>query len=115
MADNKPTSTEQQASAPKELTLEQQLEQLKQQLAAKEQESADKDAIIEGQTEQLKAAEAQGAGALPVIIHEKKRYQVLARKFIIRNIEVDAEKLKTDKDLVKELVENGSGLLKALD
>lgn len=99
----------------KALTPEQQIEALKQQLAAHKEESAAKDAIIEGQAEQLKAAEAQGAGALPVVTHEKKRYQVLARKFIYKDVEVDANQLKTDKDLVKALVESGTGILKALD
>ncbi|MVN77735.1 hypothetical protein GO988_15485 [Hymenobacter sp. HMF4947] len=97
MADKEPT-----------LTLDQQIEALKQQLA-------EQNSIIEGQAEQLKAAEAQGAGALPVVTHEKKRYQVLARKFIHKEVEIDANSLKTDKDLVKALVESGTGILKALD
>jgi multidrug resistance efflux pump len=96
----------------KELTPEQQIEALKKQLADQAAEKDAQQAIIDAQEEELKAARAQGTGALPVVTHDKKQYRVLARKFIIRNVEVDAEKLKSDKELVKELVESGSGLLK---
>ncbi|MFC7669297.1 hypothetical protein ACFQT0_19510 [Hymenobacter humi] len=98
-----------------ELTPEQKIEQLEKQLAAITAESEAKDAIIEGQTEQLAAAEIQGAGSLPVLTHDKKRYQVLAGQFTVEGKLVKAEDLKTDKSLVESLLKSGSGILVLLE
>ena len=97
------------------LSPEQQIEALKNELAAQKAESEAKDAIIEGQAEQLAAAEIQGAGSLPVLTHEKKRYQVLAGQFLVEGKLVKAEDLKTDKTLVEKLVTSGSGILQLLE
>lgn len=99
----------------KELTPEQKIEALEKQLAQVQSESQAKDAIIEGQSEQLAAAEIQGAGSLPVLTHDKKRYQVLAGQFTVEGKLVKAEDLKTDKSLVETLVKAGSGILQLLE
>lgn len=102
-------------AAKTELTPEQRIEALEKQLAAQLAESEAKDAIIEGQAEQLAAAEIQGAGSLPVLTHDKKRYQVLAGQFLVEGKLVKAEDLKTDKTLVETLVTSGSGILQLLE
>ena len=99
----------------KELTAEQQVEALKNELAAQKAESEAKDAIIEGQAEQLAAAEIQGAGSLPVLTHDKQRYQVLAGQFTVEGKLVKADDLKTDKSLVESLLKSGSGILQLIE
>ncbi|UOR06734.1 hypothetical protein MUN82_06445 [Hymenobacter aerilatus] len=97
------------------LTPEQVIENLKAQLAAKDAQIAEQETVISDQTEALKAAEAQGAGALPVISHEGKRYKVVARKFNVDGDTVEATTLKTNKELVAKLIEKGSGILKEIE
>ena len=109
----------------KELTPEQKIEALEKQLtelqSVKSQyeeakaESEAKDAIIEGQAEQLAAAEIQGAGSLPVLTHDKQRYQVLAGQFTVEGKLVKADDLKTDKSLVESLLKSGSGILQLIE
>lgn len=96
------------------LTPEQEIAALKAQLAEKDQQIATQDGIIADQTEALKAAEAQGAGSLPVVNHDGKQYKVLARKFTLDGETVKAETLKTEagKAIVAKLIESGSGILK---
>ena len=108
---NKPT-----AETPA-LTLEQQVEALKQQLANQQEEAAAKDAIIEGQAEQLAAATAQGEGKLTVFTHEKKRYQVLAAKFAlgVTGTPINHDQLKGDAALAKKVVEEYPGLVQLLE
>ncbi|MDO7877820.1 hypothetical protein Q5H93_23995 [Hymenobacter sp. ASUV-10] len=72
---------------------------------------AEQNEIINGQADALKAAETQGASALPVITHEKKQYQVLAKQFTFESKLVKAEDLKTNKDLVKALLKAEAGIL----
>lgn len=98
-----------------ELTPEQKIAALEKQLAETLEESRAKDSIIETQDEQLKAAEIQGAGSLPVLTHDKKRYQVLAGQFTVEGKLVKAEDLKTDKSLVESLLTSGSGILQLIE
>ena len=107
---------------PKEQTLtpEQQIEALKTKLAEQQAvaaaEAAAKDAIIEGQAEKLKEAEAQGQEGRLVITHERKQYRVLAKQFDLGNGEtVQAEELKTNKELVADLLKRKSGLLQLVE
>jgi hypothetical protein len=78
------------------------------------EESEAKDNIIETQGEQLSAAQAQGAGQLSVVTHDKQRYQVLAGKFSIDDVVVNHHELKGKPELVKQLVEEKSPLLQLI-
>ncbi len=74
-------------------------------------ERAEQDQIIADQHEQIKQAEAEQVFAGIVVSHEKAQYKVLAPKFSYEGTEYKAEDLKTNKDLVKELIEIKSGIL----
>ena len=87
---------------------------LEAQLKSLREESSAKDAIISGQEEQLAAANAQGAGALSVVSHEGKRYQVLAGQFSLDNAVIKHHELKTNAELVAKLVAENSPLLHLL-
>ncbi|PSR53905.1 hypothetical protein AHMF7605_10440 [Adhaeribacter arboris] len=89
------------------LSAEEELKLLREQLAAK-------DSIIAEQLEQLDLAEAQKGNPLPVVSHDKKKYQVLAAQFQFEGKEYQAEDLKSDKDLVKSLIHGGSGLIQEI-
>jgi multidrug resistance efflux pump len=103
-------------SATKDPTPEQQrIAQLEALLKASEEESTAKDAIITGKEEQLAAATVQGAGALSVVIHEGKRYQVLAGKFSLKGVSIHHQELKTKPELLKQLIEDNSPLLQLID
>lgn len=95
----------------KELTPAQQIAELRAQLKKSQEESAAKDAVIEAQDVQLAAANAQGAGAPSVVIHEKKRYQVLAGQFSIEDKVITHVELKANSELVAKLVKEKSPLL----
>ena len=95
-------------------TPEQELAALKSYVAQLTEESRAKDAIIEGQDEQLAAAKAQGAGALSVVTYQKKRYQVLAGQFSLDDKLLKHTDLVGNSALVKQLVEEKSGLLQLL-
>jgi hypothetical protein len=101
--------------ADKELTPAQQIAELQALLKKANEESAAKDNIIATQDEQLAAANAQGAGALSVVIHEKKRYQVLAGQFSIDDKVITHTELKTNAELVAKLVKEESPLLLLLE
>lgn len=77
-------------------------------------ESEAKDSIIETQGEQLSAAQAQGAGQLSVVSHDKQRYQVLAGKFSLDDEVIHHHELKGKPELVKQLVEEKSPLLQLI-
>lgn len=101
--------------ADKELTPAQQIAELQALLKKSQEESTAKDAVIEAQDEQLAAANAQGANALSVVIHEKKRYQVLAGQFSIDDKVIKHTDLKADAELVAKLVEEKSPLLQLIE
>lgn len=89
--------------------------QLADQLDEKTEELAQAEYLIEEQTAQLKAAEvAQAEGPL-VVTYNKVPYRVLAPKFQHNGLHVEARSLATNPDLVRELVEAGSGLLQAVE
>jgi hypothetical protein len=97
------------------LSLEERFALLEAQYNKAAEESAAKDAIIAGQEVQLAAANAQGAGALSVVSHEGKHYQVLAGKFSLDDKVVTHVDLKTDAELVAKLVEDKSPLLQLIE
>ncbi|MDX5511364.1 MAG: hypothetical protein LPK01_04015 [Hymenobacteraceae bacterium] len=100
----------------KELTPEQELEQLRKEKAAWDKERAEQEKLIQEQNERLDLAEAQKGKSLPVISHKKQKYQVLAAKFKIGNEEYKAEELqKADNSkLIDTLIEKKSGLLQLI-
>jgi hypothetical protein len=93
------------------LSLEERFALLEAQFNKATEESAAKDAIIAGQEVQLAAANAQGAGALSVVSHAGKHYQVLAGKFSLDDKVIIHTDLKADAELVAKLVEEKSPLL----
>jgi len=97
------------------LSLEQRFALLEAQYNKATQESAAKDAVIAAQDVQLAAANAQGAGALSVVSHEGKNYQVLAGKFSLDDKVIKHTDLKTDAELVATLVKEKSPLLKLIE
>lgn len=97
------------ADTPK--TPEQLIADLQEQLKKVTEESEAKDNIIETQGEQLVAAQAQGAGQLTVVTHDKQSYQVLAGQFSLDDEVIKHHELKGKPELVKKLVEEKSPLL----
>jgi len=100
--------------AEKELTLEEQIAALKSQLAESNAEKEEQAALLDEQNEKLALAEAQKGKPLPVVQDsKKKKYQVLAAKFQHpeTGVDVKAEELAKDKELIDQLVKVGSGLL----
>ncbi|MGI4867072.1 MAG: hypothetical protein ACRYFZ_24355 [Janthinobacterium lividum] len=97
------------------LSLEERFAQLEAQYNKATQESAAKDAVIAAQDVQLAAANAQGAGALSVVSHEGKHYQVLAGKFSLDDKVIKHTDLKADVELVAKLVEEKSPLLQLIE
>ncbi len=71
--------------------------------------------IIGEQAEQLEAKTLQGTGSLPVITYKQQNYQVLAAKFHFNDVDYKAEDLAGNGDLVKKLLEAGSGLLQKIE
>ena len=71
--------------------------------------------IIGEQAEQLEAKTLQGTGSLPVITYNKQNYQVLAAKFHFKDVDYKAEDLAGNADLVKKLLEAGSGILQKIE
>jgi hypothetical protein len=96
------------------LTLEERFAQLEAQFKQASEESAAKDAIIAAQDEQLLAANAQGANALSVVTHDKKRYQVLAGKFSLDDKVITHAELKTNPELLERVVKEFPDLLQLL-
>ena len=97
------------------LSLEERFAQLEAQFNKATEESAAKDAVIAAQDVQLAAANAQGAGALSVVSHAGKHYQVLAGKFSLDDKVIKHTDLKTDAELVAKLVEEKSSLLQLIE
>lgn len=89
-------------------TPEQEVERLRRELT-------DAKGIIDEQTEQLQAKELQGSGALPVISYKQQYYQVQAAKFHFNGVDYKAADLAGNNDLVKQLLDAGSGLLAKVD
>lgn len=96
------------------LNPEQELEQLRAENARLKASYEEQEQLIQEQNEQLELAEAQKGKALPVIIIDKKKHQVMAAKFQFGGKEYTAEELKEDKDLAKKLKESKSGLLQEI-
>ncbi|WP_187261307.1 hypothetical protein [Pontibacter beigongshangensis] len=102
--------------AEKQLTAEEQIAQLKAELAKSNSEKEEQAALIDEQNERLALAEAQKGRALPVVQDsKKKKYQVLAAKFQhpVTGEDVKADELAKDKNLIDLLIEKKSGLLVA--
>jgi len=97
------------------LTLEQRFALLEAELQKNKEESAAKDAVIAAQDLQLAAANAQGAGALSVVTHEDKHYQVLAGKFSLDDKVITHAELKANPELVKRVVEEFPGLVQLIE
>lgn len=71
--------------------------------------------LIEQQTAQLKSAEV-GQKLGPVIVtHDKEQYQVLVPRFSHAGNLVEAASLRQNPDLVRQMVESGSGLLQKVE
>jgi hypothetical protein len=99
----------------KELTPEQRIAQLEAALKLSNDEKEAQAQIIATQEEQLAAANAQGAGALSVVTHAGKQYQVLAGQFSLDDNVIKHHELKAKPELVAKLVEEKSPLLQLLD
>ena len=97
------------------LSLEERFAQLEAQFKKASEESAAKDAVIAAQDVQLAAANAQGAGALSVVSHEGKHYQVLAGKFSLDDKVITHAELKANPELVKRVVEKFPGLVQLIE
>ena len=96
------------------LSLEERFALLEKQLADKTAESEAQAQIIAKQDEQLAAANAQGAGALSVVTHGGKNYQVLAGQFSLDEKVIQHTDLKTDAKLAKQVVTEFPGLVQLL-
>lgn len=102
--------------AEKQLTPEEQIKALQDQLAKERAEKEEQAALIDEQNERLALAEAQKGRKLPVVQDsKKKKYQVLAAKFQHPETgkTVEAAELAKDAKLVDLLVEKKSGLIVA--
>ena len=97
------------------LSLEERFALLQAQFNKANEESAAKDAVIAAQDVQLAAANAQGAGALSVVTHDDKHYQVLAGKFSLDDKVITHAELKTDPELLKRVVEKYPSLLQLIE
>ena len=97
------------------LSLEDRFAQLEAQFKKANEESAAKDAVIAAQDVQLAAANAQGAGALSVVSHDGKHYQVLAGKFSLDDKVITHAELKTNPELVALVVEKYPSLLQLVE
>lgn len=86
-------------------------QQLTGELAEKADELAKAEELLERQNAQLKAAEVGQALGPVVVTHANESYRVLAPKFQHHGLDVDAHTLRQNPDLVRELIESGSGLL----
>lgn len=87
--------------------------ELNQALAEKDEVLAFRDAIIDEQLQALEDAEAGKGKALPVVTHEGTQYQVAAAKFQhpSKDATVAAADLVGDKELLSALIAIGSGIL----
>jgi chromosome segregation ATPase len=90
-------------------------QKLQAELEEKTTELEQAEALIEEQNGKLAAAEVTQAEGPVVVSHEKAQYRVLAPKFSHKGLEVDAHTLRQNPELVRELVEAGSGLLQKVE
>lgn len=94
--------------------LEAELAQLKEQLAAKE---AAEQTLLDSNEElqqQLASSEKTLEAVKVIVTHDKAKYEVIVPRVQLDGKVYDAKDLKTNKEVVKALVEKGSGVLKAL-
>lgn len=56
-------------------------------------------------------AQAKAPGAFQMVTHDKKSYKIIGSKFLTRKGELNAEELAKDKELIGEMIKNGSGAL----
>jgi uncharacterized protein YydD (DUF2326 family) len=95
--------------------MENKVETAEETIARLQRELGEAQGIIGEQAEQLEAKTLQGTGALPVITYKQQNYQVLAAKFHFNDVDYKAEDLAGNGDLVKKLLEAGSGLLQKIE
>lgn len=81
------------------------------QLEEKVDELATAEALIEQQTEQLKSAEVGQALGPVIVTYEKEQYRLLVPHFSHAGNLIESASLRQNPDLVRQLVEGGSGLL----
>ena len=84
-------------------------------IARLEREVQEANELIHEQNQQLEAKQLQGAGSLPVITYKQQYYQVQAAKFHFNGVDYKADDLASNSDLVKQLLEAGSGLLEKIE
>jgi hypothetical protein len=94
-----------------EKTAEQKLAEALAELAQVKAENAEQNKVIADQHEQIKAAESIAEFGGLVVMLDKAQYKVIAPKFSYEGTEYKAEDLKENKDLLKELVKIGAGIL----
>lgn len=91
-------------------TTEEKIARLEAENARLVQDSQDAEQAISELNEKLANAEAV-APEQTVVTYEKAQYRVLAQKFSYNGQEIEAKDLQSKKDVLKALVEAGSGLL----
>jgi chromosome segregation ATPase len=89
--------------------------QLSAEVDEKTAELAQAEALIEEQSGKLAAAEVSQAEGPVIVTHDKEQYRVLAPKFSHQGLAVDAHTLRNNPDLVRQLVEDGSGILQKVE
>ena len=96
-------------------TLAQANKELAAEIDEKAEELAQAEALIEEQSDKLAAAEVSQAEGPVIVTHDKVQYRVLAPKFSHHGLDVDAHTLRNNPDLVRQLVEDASGLLQKVE
>lgn len=113
MSDNK-KKAEGAESAPA-LTPEQEIAQLKEQLAAKDAALESSKGIIAEQAQALATKEIEAASKHPVVMINKKHYKFLGKgTIIIDNKPYEAKEVMADAALLGKLLDKKSGLLKEI-
>ena len=97
-----------------EKTTEQKLAEAEALLKQLQAEKAEQEKVIAEQHEALKAAETASATPGIVVTHNKVQYQVIAPKFNFEGEDFESEDLKTNKELLKQLVEIKAGILQRI-
>lgn len=92
--------------------LETENSELKEQLSKLESDSK---TTIEELTKQLKAEASKVSGNKVVVKHDKRSFEVVIPKFRHEGEEISAEELAKKPQIVKELVESGSSVLKEVE
>ncbi|MFC6999582.1 hypothetical protein [Rufibacter roseus] len=101
-------SKENKAPEQEQLTPEQEIARLRQQLA-------DKDAILDETVQALKNAEAAKGSSLPVVSFEDEQYRLLAAKANIKGKVYTAAEVAESKELIQHLIKIKSGLLQKIE